>query len=88
MSNIVPISSTVPAALRRFDTLDNDVLSNGLTGGFGVLSIKGGKFAIKHGKESEPVVDEDGVPKASLEVILVSASPHVAMERSLRNAPR
>ena len=78
MGAVVPMNSKVPAALRDFNTDENDALSSGLSGGFGVLSIKGGKFRIKYGGEEIPVTDDDDVAVGSLEVILLKASPDVA----------
>lgn len=78
MSNIVPINSKVPAALRDMQASVNDDLTSGLSGGFGVLSIKGSKFRIKYGGETELVTNEDGDPKMSLEVILLKSNPAVS----------
>jgi hypothetical protein len=79
MNAIVKINDNVPAALRAVAVLDNnDELSSGLTGGYGILSIKGAKFRAKAGGEDILITNEEGDPKASLEVILLQANPHIS----------
>jgi hypothetical protein len=72
--------SALPAEIADLFDVDafGDDLSAGVTGGFGVLSIRGSKWRIKHGGEESPVLDENDEPKASLDVVLLKASPYVS----------
>ena len=79
MGEVISVNDNVPAVLQSvFGSDQNDDLSSGLSGGFGVMSIKGSKFRAKFGGDSTLITNEDGDPKASLEVIILKASPHVA----------
>lgn len=71
--------SNLPAELQElFDISHGDDLSSGVSGGFSVVSIRGSKFRIKHSGEEEPVVDDNGEPIASLELVIVKAKPEVS----------
>jgi hypothetical protein len=89
MSNIVSLENrnTIPANLIDvFETDDMaDDLTSGVSGGFSVVSIRGSKFRIKHGGDETLVTNADGDPVASLEVVMIKASPnlsHIYYEKS------
>lgn len=74
-------TENLPAAIADLFTNSEDNegdLSGGITGNFAIVSIRGSKWRIKYQGSEEPVVDEDGEPKASLEVIMVDASPKLS----------
>ena len=56
----------------------NDDLSAGVSGGFGIVSIRGAKWRIKQGGEEKPVLTADGDPVATLPVVLVQASKEIS----------
>lgn len=75
MSNIVPFNtSQVPAALRN-QSLDFNDLSEGVSGGFAVLSFKGSKFRVKHQGEETMILNSDGDPAGSIEAVIIKANP-------------
>jgi hypothetical protein len=79
MGDVVKFNDSVPALLQdAFGIEDNDALSSGLSGGFSTMSIKGSKFRIKCGGEETVVVDEEGLPKMGIEVVIAKASEFVA----------
>ena len=76
----------------------NDDLSDGVTGGFGVLSIRAGMFRVKYQGDEDVVRqdqnDPDSDPVRSMEVVLLKASPYLskiyykdAYEEGNDNAP-
>jgi hypothetical protein len=67
----------VPAALSKLAG-DNDDLSSGVRGGYGVVSIRGSKFHIKSDGEETTVLNDDGDPVGSLRFVLLKASPNVS----------
>lgn len=73
-------ANSLPAELADFFDVEEigDDLSGGVSGGFGVVSIRGSKWRIKSGGEEEPVVDDEGDPKSSLEVVIVKSNKHVS----------
>lgn len=80
-NNVVPFNaSQLPADIAGlFDVgTDGDDLASGITGGFAVVSIRGSKWRIKHSGEETPVLDENDEPKASLEVVMLGASPNLS----------
>lgn len=79
-NNVVPMSGKVPARLaKRLGGLEaNDDLSSGVTGGFGVMSIRGSKWRIKAGGEETPIVDKDGDPISSIRVLIIKGSPNIS----------
>lgn len=81
MSNeITKPAANLPASIADLFTVDAvaEDLSGGVTGGFAIVSIRGSKWRIKHQGNEEPVVNEEGEPKPSLEVVLVDASPKLS----------
>tara|TARA_R110000772_G_scaffold51809_10_gene118908 strand:- start:529 stop:1485 length:957 start_codon:yes stop_codon:yes gene_type:complete len=78
MSNIVPFDpSQLPAEIAGLFEASDD-LSSGVSAGFGIVSIRGSKWRIKHGGEENPVVDANGDPVATLPAVLISASPNLS----------
>ena len=67
----------VPAVLNKLAG-DNDDLSSGVRGGYGVVSIRGSKFHIKSEGVETTVLNDDGDPVGSLKFVLLKASPHVS----------
>jgi hypothetical protein len=59
------------------DDVTND-LSDGVTGGFAVISIRGSKWRIKRAGEEEPILNADGDPIPSMEVVLVKSAPSIS----------
>jgi len=78
-SNVVPFEQkNLPAAFQDMEDLGvNDDLAGGMGQGFSILSVKGGRWRLKAGGESEPIVNmETGEVKPSIEVVLLKANPH------------
>lgn len=74
--NVVPFAGgKVPAVLQG--TTDVDDLSAGVSGGFAVMSFKGSRWKIKHQGEEHQILNGDGDPVASLEVVILKANPHI-----------
>lgn len=68
----------VPAALAG-TVESNDDLSAGIRGGYGVVSVKGGRWHIKKDGETTTVTDAtSGDPVGSLKLVMLKASPHVS----------
>jgi hypothetical protein len=65
-----------------FADLPNDAadeLGAGITSGFGVVSFRGKVWRIKHRGDERNLMREDGDgPRASIEVAIVKASPHLS----------
>ena len=73
----------LPAHLRAFfEDEAADDLSEGVSGGFAVVSLRGGKWRVKHRGEETPITktDEDGdaIPVPNLDVVIIKASPNVS----------
>lgn len=77
MSSVVPFAGGKVPAIFRDIALDADDLSAGVTSGFAVMSFRASKWRIKYQGEEHPVLNSDGDPMASLEVILLRANPHI-----------
>ena len=71
------VGGKVPAVLNKLAG-DNDDLSSGVRGGYGVVSIRGSKFHIKTDGDETTVLNDDGDPVGSLKFVLLKASPHVS----------
>lgn len=80
MSNVVPFESgNLPAHIAKAFGVDgNSDLTSGVSGGYPILSYRGKVWAVTSGGVREPVLDNSGDPRASLEVVLVKANPHVS----------
>jgi hypothetical protein len=67
----------LPAELASiFDasSMAGDLTDNVSAGGFAVLSIRGSKWRLKHGGEERPILNDDGDPKPSIEVVILKGS--------------
>lgn len=58
------------------DTVDE--LSSGVTTGFPVLSFRGKVWRMKKGGEEQALLDENGDPRPSIELVLVKGSPRLS----------
>jgi hypothetical protein len=76
MSSLIPVNAELPAHIRaRFaDVSANDSLSSGLLGGFPVISYKGKVWALVANGVREVLVNDQGDPRASIEVVLLKAN--------------
>lgn len=72
--------SNLPASIADLFAVDpgSDDLSGGITGGYAIVSIRGSKWRIKHGGTEEPVLNDEGDPRASLEVVMVDAAKNLS----------
>lgn len=76
-SNVVPFAGgKVPAALQNVG-FDADDLSSGVTGAFAVVSFRSNRWRIKYQGEEHPLLNADGDPVASLELVILKANPHI-----------
>ena len=75
-TNVVPFQGKVPAALQGFASSADD-LSAGVTGSFAVMSFRASRWRIKYQGEETPILNADGDPVASIEVVLLKANPHI-----------
>ncbi len=67
----------LPAAFQGVDAGDD--LSGGITGGYGMLRIRGKVFTIHYQQQELPLMREDGDgPKGSVEVVILKANPHLS----------
>ena len=79
--DVIPFE--VPANLvaemnKMFGGVDNDDLSAGVQGSFGVVSFKGKVWRIKHGGEEQIVKTVEGDPAPYLLAVIVKSSPQVS----------
>jgi hypothetical protein len=80
MGDLANIKNNLPAEIAdvfNADDLAGD-LYDGIQAGFAVVSIRGSRWRISKGGETEPVVNADGEPVASLECVIVKASRNVS----------
>lgn len=80
-NNMVPIEGNkLPTSLASMFSASAiaDDLSAGVTGGFGVVSIRGSKWRIKYQGEETVVTDENNEAVAGLEFVLIKASPNLS----------
>lgn len=70
-------AAQVPDHIRnRFGgSLTNSDLSGGITGGFPVISYKGKVWALVKNGEKTIMVNDEGDPRASIDVVVVKAAP-------------
>ncbi len=70
----------LPAELAEFfdPTGMEDDLSAGVSGGFSILSFRGSKWRVKHAGGEEMVTNDEGDPRASLEMVFLKASPDIS----------
>jgi hypothetical protein len=77
--NVVPMKpAKVPAALASIFQVNSDDLTSGVSGGFGVLSIRASKWRIKYQGGETLVTNDDGETVPSIEVVLLKASKAVS----------
>ena len=57
-----------------------DDLSAGVGGGFAVISMRGGKWRIKHQGNELPITDANGDPVGSLEIVVLKANPYLTKQ--------
>lgn len=80
MNEITTTSRTDLAAMSADDVFNPsnvDDLMEGVSGGFGVISFRGGKWRIKHGGE-ETLIKRDDEPVASIPVVIVKSNSKVS----------
>ena len=58
--------------------VNNDEMSTGVSGSFGIISYKGKAWKLKLGEEETYVLDAQNQPVPSIEVILVAANPRLS----------
>jgi hypothetical protein len=58
--------------------LTNSDLSGGITGGFPVISYKGKVWALVKNGEKQLMLNADGEPRSSIEVVIVKAAPTIS----------
>lgn len=82
MSNLVPFDSGhVPAHIaQRFGDIaaNNDLSANVGGGGFPVISYKGKAWHVARGGERTLVMNEDGEPRQSLELVILKSNPNLS----------
>jgi hypothetical protein len=76
-ANVVPFAGGKVPAILQNAAADADDLSAGVTGGFAVVSFRGSKWRVKYQGEEHPVLNADGDPIPSLEVVILKANPHI-----------
>lgn len=78
---VIHDNSHLPAHIAaRFgnDLGGNDDLAAGVSAGFPIISFKGKVWHIVRGGVSELVENSEGEPRASLDVVIVKANPHIS----------
>ena len=80
MSNVVKMPGQAMAELGGVFDLNELAgdLTDGVSSGYGILSIRGSKFRVKKGGEERPVLGPNGDPVGSLEVVLLKANKGVS----------
>lgn len=82
MSAMIPFKSgNLPAhiAARAANAPSNTDLTQGASGGFPVLSIKGKVWTVVRGKDNrEVVLNDDGDPRSSIELVILKANPNIS----------
>jgi hypothetical protein len=67
----------LPAVFQGMDAGDD--LSGGITGGYGLLRIRGKVFTIHYQQQEITLMRDDGDgPKGSVELVIVKANPHLS----------
>lgn len=80
MSDLTRLDNgNVPAAMAgAFKMDDLDDLTSGVSGGYPIISYKGKVWAVTSGGEKHLVLDDNGDPRPSIDVVLVKANPHIS----------
>lgn len=71
----------LPAALRdklKTGVRINEDLAGGITSGFAIVTVRGKVWRIKHQGEERPLLRQDGSPEATIDVVILRASPNIA----------
>lgn len=55
-------------------------LGDGIGGGYAILSIRGGKFRVKHNGEETPLLNEKDEPVGSVEAVIVKSNPYLTKQ--------
>lgn len=74
---VVPFAGGKVPAIYKEIAPDADDLSAGVSSGFAVVSFRTSKWRIKYQGEEHPVLNADGDPISSLEVVVLRANPHI-----------
>lgn len=80
MSEVTETRPHLPARLgKAIGGIDaNDDLSEGVGGGFAVISFRGSKWRVKHAKEEQLITNKDGEAAASIQVVILKANRHIS----------
>lgn len=75
MSNLVPFENApLPAHLAAFAAAADDDLSQGVGIGFPIMSIKGKVWTLTRGKTKEVLLNSEGDPRGSIEVVIIKGN--------------
>lgn len=75
MSNLVPFENApLPAHFAAFAAAADDDLSQGVGIGFPIMSIKGKVWTLARGKTKEVLLNSDGDPRGSIEVVIIKGN--------------
>jgi hypothetical protein len=82
-NSVVPISeqASLPAHLQTFlrdGALGNEDLSSGVGSGFAHISYKGKVWHVVQGEDRTLVTNDDGDPRASIEVVILKANAKIS----------
>jgi len=81
MADIIAFDKTaLPAVFNKGAVEDNDELTAGVSGGFGIISFRGRVWRVKYKGEEHVITDDSGEPRPSLEVVLLKASKAVSKQ--------
>ena len=86
MADIIAFDKTaLPSVFGAQAGEDNDELTSGVSGGFGIISFRGRVWRVKYKGETHVITGDDGEPRSSLEVVLVKASKNVSKQFYAKN---
>jgi hypothetical protein len=74
---VIPENFGAISAVFQNITVEDD-LGEGIVGGFSVLGYRGKVWRVKHKGDENNILDENGNPVPSVEVIIVKSSTHVS----------
>lgn len=79
-TDLVVGGTKLPAHLAAMFGSDDDKsdLSGGVGLGFPIMSIKGKVWAIARGKEKQMILNSEGDPRASIEVVIIKGNKHLS----------
>lgn len=80
MANEIVVSGvSLPANIAAmFGDDDKNDLTGGVGQGFPIMSIKGKTWTIARGKDKQMLMNSDGDPRASIEVVIVKGNKHLS----------